>query len=86
MVDRDYTKLYEKFISLGDGIARNGLGAHGNHYMCEDVYQDMIDSNHFPVEKIDDKIYPSIKEDLWAANAVMKSIFTYQWRVNSEGL
>ncbi len=72
IVDRDYTKLYEKFISLGEGIAKNGLGAHGNHYMCEDVYQEMIDSNHFPVEKIGDKIYPSIKEDLWAANAVMK--------------
>ncbi len=72
VVDRDYTKLYEKFISLGEGIAKNGLGAHGNHYMCEDVYQEMIDSNHFPVEKIGDKIYPSIKEDHWAANAVMK--------------
>ncbi len=72
VVDRDYTKLYEKFISLGEGIAKNGLGAHGNHYMCEDVYQEMIDSNHFPVEKIGDKVYPSIKEDQWAANAVMK--------------
>jgi len=72
VVNRDYTKLYEKFISLGEGIAQNGLGAHGNHYMCEDVYQEMIDSHHFPVEKIGDKIYPSIKEDQWAANAVMK--------------
>lgn len=72
VVDRDYTKLYEKFISLGDGIRKNGLGAHGNHYMCEDTYDEMIDSNHFPVEKIGDKIYPSIKEDEWAANAVMQ--------------
>ena len=28
LVERDYTQIYQKFISLGDGIARNGLGAH----------------------------------------------------------
>ena len=32
VVDRDYTRLYEKFIALGDNVKKTGLGAHGNHY------------------------------------------------------
>ena len=29
-------KIYDKFITLGDKVIRKtGLGAHGNHYMCE---------------------------------------------------
>jgi nitrate reductase / nitrite oxidoreductase, alpha subunit len=71
VVDRDYTKLYDKYISLGDNISKKGLGAHGNHFMCEDVFDEMIDSNHFPVENIDGVIRPSIKEDESAANAVL---------------
>ena len=71
IVDRDYTKLYQKFISLGDNIRKTGLGAHGNHYHCEDAYDEMVESNHFPVEKVNGKSYPSIKEDVSAANAVL---------------
>ncbi|MDH3649758.1 MAG: molybdopterin-dependent oxidoreductase, partial [Saprospiraceae bacterium] len=71
VVDRDYTKIYEKYISLGDGIRNNGLGAHGNHYMCEDVFDEMLESNHFPVENSNGQIRPSIKEDEWASNAVL---------------
>ncbi len=72
VVDRDYTKIYDKFISLGDNIRKNGLGAHGNHFMCEEAFDEMIESNHFPVEHIEGKLRPSIKEDEWAANAVLQ--------------
>jgi nitrate reductase alpha subunit len=71
IVERDYTKIYDKFISLGPNVKTKGLGAHGNHYKCEDFYDDMIKSNYFPVEKIDGEIYPSLKEDVSAANAVL---------------
>jgi len=71
VVERDYTKIYDKYISLGEGIRNKGLGAHGNHYMCEGEYDEMIESNHFPVEEQDGKVYPSIKEDVSAANAVL---------------
>lgn len=71
VVDRDYTKLYEKFIALGKNVKTAGLGAHGNHFMCEDMYEEMIRSNNFPVERIGGEVYPSLKEDVWAANAVM---------------
>ncbi len=71
VVRRDYTKLYEKYISLGENVKTKGLGGHGNHYMCEPEYDEMIRSNHFPVEKIDGKVYPSLKEDVSAANAIL---------------
>ena len=71
VVKRDYTKLYAKFISLGKNIREKGLGAHGNHYFCEDAYDEMLESYHFPTEKIEGTVLPSIKEDEWAANAVL---------------
>ena len=71
VVDRDYTKIYEKFITLGDGIRTDGLGAHGNHYDCAEQYDEMIESNHFPVRELDGTTYPSIEEDESAANAVL---------------
>ncbi len=71
VVERDYTKIYDKFISLGDNISKKGLGAHGNHYAADDLYDEMVESNHFPVERGGDKVRPSIKEDEWACNAVL---------------
>ena len=71
VVDRDYTKLYDKFITLGDKIKTTGLGAHGNHFQCEDAYDEMVASNHFPNEQSNGQAYPSLKEDEWAANAVL---------------
>ncbi len=71
-VERDYTKVYDKFISLGTGIAKNGLGAHGNHYMCEDVYDEMLEHRQH-IQKWDDGTeYPSLKKDVEAINAVLK--------------
>ncbi len=72
VVERDYTKIYDKFIALGENVRNNGLGAHGNHYFCKDEYDDMLSSPDNHVEKVGDKLYPSLKEDEWAANAVLK--------------
>ncbi len=71
VVDRDYTKIYDKFISLGDNIRKKGLEAHGNHFMCEDAFDEMLNSYHFPVERDNGTVRPSLKEDEWAANAVL---------------
>jgi nitrate reductase / nitrite oxidoreductase, alpha subunit len=71
VVRRDYTKLYEKFITLGENVKTAGLGAHGNHFLCADEYDEMIASNHFPVEKLNGKVYPSLQEDESAANAIL---------------
>ncbi|MCC7071737.1 MAG: nitrate reductase subunit alpha [Deltaproteobacteria bacterium] len=71
IVERDYTKLYEKFITFGEGVRKNGLGGHGNHYMCEEEYDQLLSSNHFPKESFNGKAYPSLKEDNQAANVLL---------------
>ncbi len=69
-IERDYTKIYHKFISLGPNVPKNGLGAHGNHYLCEDVYNEMLgDKRHTQVWEGNE--YPSLKEDVEAINAIM---------------
>ena len=72
IVERDYTKIYDRFVALGENVKTKGLGAHGQHYRCEDIYEQIVDSAHFPKEKIEDKIYPSLKEDVWAANVLLQ--------------
>ncbi|MCC6747954.1 MAG: nitrate reductase subunit alpha [Deltaproteobacteria bacterium] len=71
IVERDYTQLYEKYIALGDLIRSKGLGAHGNHYHCEEEYDQLLASNHFPTEVIAGKVYPSLREDNLAANVLL---------------
>ncbi|GAB1450222.1 nitrate reductase subunit alpha [Draconibacterium sp.] len=68
-VERDFTKIYEKFVTLGKNV-RNGLGAHGISFRCDDFYDQLLeDEGH--VTKIGQEIYPSIKEDIEAINAVL---------------
>jgi nitrate reductase alpha subunit len=71
VVERDYTKLFDKYIALGDRVRSAGLGAHGNHYECKDVYDELVTSNHYPTEKIDGTVYPSLREDTMAANVLL---------------
>ncbi|MCZ2131246.1 MAG: nitrate reductase subunit alpha [Bacteroidia bacterium] len=69
-IDRDYTQIYNKYISLGPNMNSKPLGAHGVSYMAEDVYNEMIlDKRH--VQKVNGVEYPSIKEDVEAVNAVL---------------
>ena len=71
VVDRDYTLIYDKFITLGPNVRSKGLGAHGNHYFCEEQYDELIESNHFPVETFEGQVYPSLREDRAAADVVL---------------
>ena len=70
VVERDYTQIYNKFISLGPNVAKNGLGAHGNSYMCADFYEDMFRQKDH-LQTWDGETYPSIKEDEEAVNAIL---------------
>jgi len=71
VVERDYTKIYEKFITLGGGIRRDGVGAHGNHFDCSEQYDEMLESRHFPVRELDGETHPSIEEAEWAADVLL---------------
>lgn len=67
--ERDYTQIYNKFISLGPNV-RNGIGAHGNSFNCSDYYDKMLDeADHIQI--INGVKYPSLKEDQEAINAIL---------------
>jgi nitrate reductase alpha subunit len=69
VVERDYTKVYDKFICLGPNM-KTGLGGHGNKYDSTDFYEQMLEDREH-VRKIEGVEYPSIYEDVEAANAVL---------------
>ncbi|MDD2798261.1 MAG: nitrate reductase subunit alpha [Bacteroidales bacterium] len=67
--ERDYTKIYKKFIALGPNV-RNGLGAHGSSFNCTDYYEDMLEDKAH-LQEVDGVMYPSLKDDEEAANAIL---------------
>ncbi len=36
--ERDYTKIYDKYITLGRNFREKGGGAHGSSYACVMIY------------------------------------------------
>lgn len=69
VLERDYTQIYSKFIALGPNI-RNGIGAHGNSFNCSDYYDMMFeDKDH--LQEVNGKMYPSLKDDEEAVNAIL---------------
>lgn len=80
VTQRDYTKIYNKFISLGPNVKNNGLGAHGTKFSVEDLYDEMAnepisrppDPKHFRAVEWDGKRYPSLEDALDAANTILK--------------
>jgi nitrate reductase alpha subunit len=61
LISRDYTHLYDRFISVGPKFRDMGLGVHGTRYQVADFYDQWIRKN--PVESWDGKTYPSLRED-----------------------
>jgi nitrate reductase alpha subunit len=68
-IERDYTRIYEKYINLGKNI-RQSLTAHGISFKCDDFY-DLMLRNKGHVNIIDNEEYPSLHDDVEAANAVL---------------
>jgi len=59
VVDRDYSQLYDQFVSYGPNVRAGGLGAHGTHYDVEDFYDELVE--HGPTQTCDGVTYPSLK-------------------------
>lgn len=68
VVERDYTNVYNQFISLGPNF-RNGVGAHGATYAVADLY-DAWGKNR-PVERWGEAVYPSLREDRSVCEAIL---------------
>ncbi len=69
VVERDFTKIYNKFISLGHGVKNNGLSMHGIQVDIKDLYDEYLKNN--PTEKWGGNEYISLKEDLSACNYIL---------------
>jgi len=70
VVKRNYTELYQKFISLGPNISKNQLGAHGNSYMADDFYE-MLRNDKDHLQVFNNEHYPSLEQDEEAINAIL---------------
>ena len=70
IVERDYRNLYQRFISLGDNIRKNGIGAHGLSWQVEDFYDELSKTN--PTETWEGKTFPSLDNAKDAANIILQ--------------
>ncbi len=69
VVERDYKNLYKQFISFGPLVSQNGLGAHGTHYMVDDIYDECLKS--WPTEKWEEGEFLSLKADEDVCNTIL---------------
>jgi len=69
VVERDYTKIYDKYCSFGPLAREQGLGAHGVKYGIQDFYDKMLETH--PTYEFEGKTYPSLKEDIEACNTIL---------------
>ena len=69
VVRRNYVDLYKRFVSLGSSIRETGLGAHGTHYDCADMYDELVE--HGPVQHWDGQTYPSLEDAVHVADAIL---------------
>ena len=70
VVERDYTRVFTKFVSLGRKFRDDGLGAHGTKYDVSDLYDAY--SQHAPVEQWDGLgVFPSLRADRDVCNVIL---------------
>ena len=79
IVERDYVRLYERMISLGRGVEKNGVAAHGLSIPVADQYQALL---HQQARRFggannarngsSEAIYPSLEEAREVANAILQ--------------
>ncbi len=69
VVTRDYKNLYNQFVSFGP-LARNGLGAHGTSYPCEDEYEAVL--TEWPTVIWNGNTYPSLVEDESVCDIILR--------------
>lgn len=77
-VERDYTRIYDKYISYGPLPKKDGLGAHGITYPVADFYEEWLKTG--PVVEWGGEKYPSLEEDEHVTN----NILTFAPETNGE--
>ncbi len=79
LVERDYVNLYNRFISLGPGVRRDGIGGNGVHIPAAAFYDALLqnpvggspDPRHVRCVEWGGSRYPSLEDALDAANVLL---------------
>jgi nitrate reductase / nitrite oxidoreductase, alpha subunit len=69
VVERDFTKIYDKYCSFGPNVKKNGLGAHGVNYSVSDFYDERIKTHK--TYDFDGKKYPSLEDGYDVCNTIL---------------
>ncbi len=70
VVERDYSNLWNRFVSLGPTVREQGIGAHGISWSVEDAYDEL--ARHRPAPAWNGKTYPSLEDAVEAANVILR--------------
>ncbi len=79
LVERDYSKIYQRFISLGPLIREDGISGNGVHIPIAPFYDELLknplggspDPRHMRCVEWDGQRYPSLEDALDAANTLL---------------
>ncbi|OLS23178.1 MAG: Respiratory nitrate reductase 1 alpha chain [Candidatus Heimdallarchaeota archaeon LC_2] len=80
IVERNYTDLYNRFISFGPLARRDGISGHGNKLDIADIYDELLtnpsdpspDPKHMRTTEWGGNRYPSLEDALDAANLILR--------------
>ncbi|WP_374724079.1 nitrate reductase subunit alpha [Calidifontibacillus erzurumensis] len=70
-VERDFTKIYDRFITLGPLVEKNPVGAHGISFSVKEQYEELKQLNGIIVTSEYTKGLPSIETGQKAAEAML---------------
>ncbi len=68
IVERQYPLVYEKMISLGNAIEKNGVGMHGLTIPAADFYDDLRQRQG---RRLNGSVYPSLEDAKQVAEAIL---------------
>jgi nitrate reductase alpha subunit len=71
IVERDYTQIYDKFVTLGPLLAKNMVGAHGVKFPVHEEYEEMKGINGIYSDDTIKNGLPKLHTAKQAANAVL---------------
>ncbi|MCC6166936.1 MAG: nitrate reductase subunit alpha [Caldilineaceae bacterium] len=79
VVERDYTKIYHRFISLGPLLREDGMAGNGVHIPVAPFYDELLknpvggspDPRHMRCVEWEGRKYPSLEDALDAANVLL---------------
>ena len=70
IVERDYTKIYDKFISFGPLAKKQGVSAHGINIPIEDIYQEDLKTK--PTVEWGGETYLSLADDQDVCDTILR--------------